>query len=216
MTQFEVGMVFNRDKATEIARRRYDRNALFYDWMEAPMERGGFSPWRHKLWSLVEGPDVLEVGVGTGKNFPYYPKDVRVTAIDFSPRMLDRARRKAEEAGIKVDLGEMDAQHLEFADGSFDTVLTTFVFCSVPDPVLGLKEIRRVTKPTGKVILLEHVRPLGMLGNVADAINPLVVRMMGANINRRTEDNIERSGLRIERVESLWRDIVKLIVARPQ
>ena len=75
--------------ATRVARARYDL-------LEAPMERERFSTWRQRLWAHVIGPRVLEVGVGTGKNFPYYPRDVQVTAIEFSPKMLDIARRKAE------------------------------------------------------------------------------------------------------------------------
>lgn len=203
----------NRDTAR--ARARYDRIARIYDLIESTIEGRQFSPWRRRLWAEVQGPSVLEVGVGTGKNLPYYPKGIQVTAVDFSPRMLERARRRAEREGIRVDLRLMDAQHLELPDDSFDSVVATFVFCSVPDPIQGLRELRRVSKSEGRVLLLEHVRPGGVAGNVADLLNPLVVRIMGANINRRTVENVRRAGLQIERVDDLWRDIVKLIVARP-
>ncbi len=204
-----------QDRRTAIARARYDRIARFYDMMEARVERSKMAGWREKVWAEVKGPRVLEVGVGTGKNMPYYPTGVEVTAIDFSPRMLERARRRAVVEGKQVDLRLMDVQHLEFADDTFDTALATCVFCSVPDPVQGLREMRRVTKPGGQILLLEHVRPGGLLGTAADIANPLVVRVMGANINRRTLDNVRQAGIAIERVEDLWRDIVKLIVARP-
>lgn len=204
------------DRETAAARARYDRIAAIYDLIEAPMERGKFARWREKLWAEVKGPRVLEVGVGTGKNFPYYPKDATVTAIDFSPRMLDRARLRAEREKIRVDLRLMDVQNLEFPDNTFDSVVATFVFCSVPDAIKGLQELRRVTKPDGKIFLLEHVRPRGLAGTLADLLNPLVVRLWGPNINRRTVENVRRAGLAIERVEDLWRDIVKLIVARPE
>ncbi len=204
-----------QDRRTAQARSRYDRIARFYDLMESLSETSRFAPWRKRLWAEVQGPRVLEVGVGTGKNIPYYPQGVAVTAIDFSPKMLDRAQRQAEKLGARVELRLMDAQHLEFPDDSFDTVVATFVFCSVPDPVQGLKELRRVAKPEGRILLLEHVRPGGVAGTAADLLNPVVVRMMGANINRCTVENVERAGLAIERVEKLWRDIVKLIVARP-
>ena len=200
---------------TARARARYDRIAALYDLMESPMESGRFSGWRERLWQQVKGPNVLEVGVGTGKNFPYYPEGARITAIDFSPKMLERARRKAEREGVQVDLRLMDVQHLEFPDDSFDSAVTSFVFCSVPDPIQGLRELRRVTKPEGRILLLEHVRPGGLAGTLADLLNPIVVRLSGANINRCTEENVRRAGLRIERVDPLWRDIVKLIVARP-
>ena len=124
-------------RKTAAARARYDRVAGIYDLVERPMERGQFSGWREQLWALARGPRILEVGVGTGKNFPYYPPGPEVTAIDFSPKMLARARRRATAEGHRVDLQLMDVQRLGFADSSFDSVLGSFVFCSVPDPVLG-------------------------------------------------------------------------------
>ena len=200
---------------TRATRRRYDRIARFYDVM------GGFGEqryrnWRERAWALVAGPEVLEVGVGTGKNIPYYPPDAHVTAIDVSAQMLSRARRRAEELAAHVTLREMDAQNLEFPDDFFDSGLGTFIFCSVPDAVLGLQELRRVVKPGGRVVLLEHVRALNpMLGTVMDVLDPLVARLMGPHINRETVANVRRAGLEVERVESLDRfGIFTLILAR--
>lgn len=204
-----------KDKATEAARKRYNRIAFAYDFMEGFAERWRFSKWRRMLWSKVDGRNILEVGVGTGKNFPYYPADAEITAIDFSEKMLARAPDKARNRGVKVCLLQMDVQKLEFADNTFDTVVATFVFCSVPDPILGLKEVERVLKPGGKLLLLEHVlaanRTLALLMNL---VNPVVVRLMGPNINRQTIDNVARSGLVIDRVTHLAAGIFNLIEAR--
>ncbi len=205
-----------QEQATARARARYDRIARVYDLVEASMERRRVSGWRQRLWAQVRGPRILEVGTGTGKNLPFYPAGADITAVDFSPKMLERARQRAVREGIRVDLRLMDIQRLEFPDDSFDSVVATFVFCSVPDPVLGLQGLRRVVKPEGRIHLLEHVRPKGVGGRAADLLNPLVVRVMGANINRCTLENVERAGLSIERVDDLWRDIVKLIVALPR
>jgi len=197
-------------------RRRYDRLASFYDLLEAPVERFRFASWRARLRDRIVGDQALEVGVGTGKNLPYYPRDVKVTAVDLSPPMLERARRRASVLGLEVELQEMDVQHLAFPDHIFDTVFATFVFCSVPDPVLGLREPRRVCKPDGRLLLLEHMRPDNpMLGLLFDMLNPMVVRMMGANINRRTMENIHRAGWRIRVEERLSSDIVWWIEAGP-
>ncbi len=197
-------------------RRRYDRLASFYDLLEAPVERLRFASWRARLRDRIVGDQALEVGVGTGKNLPYYPRDVKVTAVDLSPRMLERARRRASVLGLEVALREMDVQDLAFPDHIFDTVFATFVFCSVPDPVLGLRELRRVCKPDGRLLLLEHMRPGNpILGLLFDLLNPMVVRMMGANINRRTMENIRRAGWRIRVEERLSSDIVWWIEAEP-
>jgi len=117
---------------------------------------------------------------------------------------------------LQIDLQEMDIQHLEFADHAFDTVFATFVFCSVPDPVAGLRELRRVCKPDGKLLLLEHMRPANpVLGFIFDVFNPLIVRIIGANINRRTVENIRQAGWQITVQENLSGDIVKWIEAAP-
>ena len=172
---------------SEKVRQRYNRVAFFYDFFEAPIEWFRFKAWRYRLTGRISGKQALEIGVGTGKNLLFYPKGVNVTAIGFSHRMLARAQRKANKLNIKVDLKEMDVQHLDFPDHSFDTVFATFVFCSVPDPISGLQELKRVCKSDGKLLLLEHMRPgNATLGFIFDVLNPIIVRMMGANINRQT------------------------------
>jgi ubiquinone/menaquinone biosynthesis C-methylase UbiE len=201
------------DRATERIRMRYDRIAPLYDRMEAGAERR-FRPWRAALWQRVPAGRVLELGVGTGKNFPHYPADTRITAIDFAPRMLAQAQQRARRDNVAVTLLLADAQALPFPDASFDTVAATFVFCSVPDPLLGLREAHRVLVPGGQLLLLEHVlshKPV--LRALMRLMNPLVVRLYGANISRETVASVERAGFRIEYAENLALDIVKLIAA---
>lgn len=202
---------------TLVTQSRYDRVAPIYDLMESPMEAFLARDWRELIWSKVEGDKVLEVGVGTGKNISYHPKESQVTAIDISEGMLNRASRKAKRAGSEVELLRMDAQEMDFEDDLFETTIATFVFCSVPDPVKGLREINRVTEPDGQVLLLEHMRPETELpGRLFDLLNPITLRLLGVNINRRTVENVEKSGLEIEEVKHLTtRGIVKLIVASP-
>jgi len=196
---------------TEKVKRRYNRAAIVYDILESPMEIMALKKWRIDVMRELKGK-VLEVGVGTGKNIPYYPENIDITAIDFSDRMLKRARLKAEDLSKKVKFYNMDAEHMDFLDNTFDTVFTTCVFCSVPDPVKGLEEIKRVCKIDGKIIMIEHVRSeKKVLGLLMDLFNPLVVTSYGANINRRTVSNIEKAGFSSINITNLYSDIVKKI-----
>ena len=197
---------------TLLTQKRYDRQAAFFDLTEAPWELLAFKRLRRRLWGQVSGGRLLEVGAGTGKNFPYHPADARMLGLDISPRMLQRASRRARKLGREIDLVLGDAQRLPFRDGAFDAAVATFVFCSVPDPIAGLEEARRVLRTDGKVHLLEHVRARNPIaGWLMDRLNPIVVRMMGANINRQTLENVRRAGIAVEDVESRAFGIVKLI-----
>lgn len=202
------------DKATERARRAYDRAAHWYDLQEWLPERLAFRKWRRQLWDLIPDGLVLEVGVGTGKNLRYYREGHSVTAIDFSPKMLERARRNSLRGGVEVTLQLMDVQALEFPDSSFDSAMSTFVFCSVPDPVQGLGEVRRVLRPGGRIYLLEHVlshrQPARWL---MQRLNGIMRTIDGANINRDTVGNVELAGFDLVDIRDFWGDIVKLIVA---
>jgi len=191
--------------------KRYNRIAGLYDILEAPMEHM-FSKWRKELLKDARGK-TLEVGIGTGKNISHYPDGVELTGIDFSEKMMERARKRANNHP-RVKLLLMDAQNMSFEDNSFDTVVTSCVFCSVPDPLQSLKEIKRVCKTGGKILMLEHVRSdKKAVGKIMDFFNPIPLNIYGANINRRTYENLLKAGFKPEniRVENVWYDIMKLI-----
>lgn len=199
---------------TETIKKRYDRIAPWFDAVEGVMEKWMFRKWRQRLWNKVEAGKVLEVGVGTGKNFPYYPAGAEMTAIDFSAAMLTRAERKTAPHARPV-LRLMDVQQLDFPDNSFDTVVGTFVFCSVPQPLQGLQEVRRVLKPGGRLLLLEHVLSSRRVpAALMHFINPLIVALVGANINRNTVENVRLSGFAEVIADPASSDIIKLIEAR--
>lgn len=196
--------------STETIKKRYDRTSVFYDCMDWMIS----DKVRKQVVGMASGK-VLEVGVGTGKNLRFYPSDCEVTGIDFSPGMLKKARQRAK--GLKnVTLYEMDVQNLQFPDNFFDTIVATCVFCSVPDPIKGLIELRRVCKLNGRLLFLEHIRSSNrVLGALMDLFNPLAVGLIGANVNRRTLENMETAGLSLEKVDTVGMEILKLIVARP-
>lgn len=182
-----------------------------YDVLDRPMEMF-FSNFRKEMLAETTG-NTLEVGIGTGRNIPFYPKKVTLTGIDFSEKMVEIARRKVSN-NADIRILQMDAENMKFKDNSFDTVVTSCVFCSVPDPVQGLKEIRRVCKNGGKIMMLEHVRSEKKgLGELMDVFNFIPLHLYGANINRRTYINLIKAGFKPEQitVKNLWLDIVKLI-----
>jgi len=190
--------------------RRYERVAPLYDVYAAPMEWMGTGRRRRRLVSRARGR-VLEVGVGTGKNLEYYAGGVELTAVDVSPAMLARARRRAARLRSLATFAVADVAALPYPDGAFDTTVSTCVFCSVADPVAGLRELGRVTRVDGRILLLEHVRPEGRVsGWLADVATPITRRLFGFRANRRTEANVGAAGLRIVDVarDGIWRSIV--------
>lgn len=190
--------------------RRYDRMAWLYDIYNAPMEWMGTRRRRARLLARASGR-VLEVGVGTGRNLEHHPKTVTLSAIDISPLMLARARRRAGSLNRVVAFEVADVAALPYRDDTFDTTVATCVFCSVADPVEGLRELGRVTKPEGRILLLEHVRPRNrLLGWLADLATAVTRRLFGFRANRRTEENVATADLNIVEVrrEGVWREIV--------
>jgi ubiquinone/menaquinone biosynthesis C-methylase UbiE len=167
------------------------------------------------LWALVEPGSVLELGIGTGKSIPFYPPDREIVGIDISERMLERSRARARRLGARVRLELGDAQSLPFADESFDVVVATFLFCSVPDPRLALDETRRVLKPGGQLLLLEHVlaeRPV--LRQLMRWLDPIPFHLWGAHIDRDTVTTVRDAGFAEIMTTNLWGDVVKRIEAR--
>lgn len=199
---------------SEKTKHRYNRIAPYFDGLEGFLEGLFFRQWRKTLWQKVQGEHVLEVGVGTGKNFPYYPANSQITALDFSEKMLEQAEKKKQRQQVAVTLELMDVQSLCYADNSFDTVIASFVFCSVPQPTRGLQELYRVCKPGGQVLLLEHVlssKPI--VARMMQIMNPLINAIFGANINRKTVKSVQACGFEKVILDPSGSDMVKLIQA---
>ena len=169
-------------------------------------------PHKQRLFSKMHGATLM-VAAGTGNDFKYFRPDMHVVAIDISPGMLERAARKVVGYKGSIELREMDVCGLDFADATFDTVATAFTFCSVPRPVVGLRELHRVLKPGGQILMIEHVRSaIGPLGILMDLMTPLF-RRVGPELNRDTVGNVQKAGFRLRRVENVYLDVVKIIEA---
>jgi demethylmenaquinone methyltransferase/2-methoxy-6-polyprenyl-1,4-benzoquinol methylase len=193
---------------------KYDRIAPIYELIDLPLEF--FSrKWRKEALSNLRGK-VLEVGVGTGRNLKYYPAGCRIIGIDKSEGMLQKAKEKAEYMK-NITLYPMDAEQLEFPDNSFDYVVTTFALCTIPDPVKALKEMRRVLKPSGKLISIEHVHSdYPFIGLIEHLINPVTFFLLGDHATRHTVKNIEKAGFTIKETKKLaFKDVFRKIRAKP-
>jgi demethylmenaquinone methyltransferase/2-methoxy-6-polyprenyl-1,4-benzoquinol methylase len=193
---------------------KYDRIAPIYELIDLPLEF--FTrKWRKEALSNLSGK-ILEVGVGTGRNLKYYPAGCRVIGIDKSEGMLQRAKEKAEFMK-NITLYPMDAEHLDFPDNSFDYVVTTFALCTIPDPVKALKEMRRVLKPSGELISIEHVHSdYPFIDLIEHLINPVLFFLLGDHATRHTVKNIEKAGFTIKETKKLaFKDVFRKIRAKP-
>jgi phosphatidylethanolamine/phosphatidyl-N-methylethanolamine N-methyltransferase len=202
-----------RESAQQRPPRRavYDRLAARYDRLIAPLERRFLARLRTQtLRALPANSLLLEVGAGTGLNFPFYPQGARGVASELSREMLKVAC--AKERPLRVHLTQSCAEELPFADASFDAAFATLVFCSVASPQKAFQELRRVVRPGGTIALLEHVRPQGVLGFLFDALNVLTVALFDDHFNRRTVDEACRAGLQLVHVERRALGIVNIIV----
>ena len=192
---------------------RYQRIAPFYDLLDWPFEHSRYRPIRPLLFHGLSGR-LLDVGVGTGRNIPYYPPGATVVGIDISPKMLARAECRRTALRALVDLRRMDANRLDFPDDTFDAAIVTFVFCVLPDNEQAsvLRELARVVKPGGTIRLLEYVRPRGTLRHiVAKLWEPWMRWAYGAGFDRDTEDHIREVGLDIASARYVVPDLIKLI-----
>jgi ubiquinone/menaquinone biosynthesis C-methylase UbiE len=194
------------DTATQLKWDKASQNFDFFTW--ADDRRLG--PHKQRLFAKIRGATLM-VAAGTGNDFRFFPPEQSIIAIDISPRMLERAAAKAAHYPGTIELRQMDVTQLPFPENTFDTVVTVCTFCSVPKPVAGLRELYRVLKPGGQILMFEHVRSrIGPVGVFLDLMT-FFSRRMGPDLNRDTVGNVEKAGFRIRREENVYLDIVKII-----
>jgi ubiquinone/menaquinone biosynthesis C-methylase UbiE len=193
----------------------FDRIAAPYDRGMAPLEKWWLRQMRAELLPYARGR-VLEIGVGTGANLPFYPPVTCLTAIDESVDMLAVAARRTAVLGARVYLSQMNVESLAFPTGNFDTIVTSLVLCSVVNQRRALSELRRVLhRPGGRLLLLEHMRPrVRPLAWLVDLVNVPWYAFNGrCNLNRKTQHAIVSTGFQVERVESRLGGLLRLVVA---
>jgi ubiquinone/menaquinone biosynthesis C-methylase UbiE len=194
------------------ARRKWDRAARSFDFMTGIGADMRWGPYKRELFSHMRGR-VLFLALGTGLDIEFFPPGREITAIDISPRMLDKAAPRVAAYDGDIDAREMSVHDMPFEAGSFDQVYTSCTFCSVPRPVAGLQALRRILKPGGELRMFEHTGsrwfPMRQMLNV---MNPLA-RRGGPEVNRDTVANVEAAGFDVKTVDPVYLDVVKMITA---
>ena len=212
----KVGVRRTGPAAASGSHHRYERFAAFYDLFDLPFERGRYRPLRRLLFEGLEGR-ILDAGIGTGRNIPFYPGQAEVVGIDQSRAMLARARRRSETLGRTVELHEADVRRTAFPDRHFDAVVASFLFCVLdPDDQLpALRELGRVCRPGGEIRMLEYVYS-------EDPVRRLIMRLWapwvrfayGAAFDRHTERYVSDAGLEVSDARFVYHDMIRLIVVR--
>ncbi|GAA3827053.1 class I SAM-dependent methyltransferase [Streptomyces chiangmaiensis] len=195
-------------------RRYWDRHARSYDRQMSFFDRVLFGDSRRWICSQASGR-ALEIAIGTGLNLPFYPADVQLTGIEWSPAMLEIARRRAEQLGRTAELREADAQDLPFPDASFDTVVCTLSLCAIPDDRQAVAEMTRVLRPGGRLLLLDHVISSAWPVRALQRYLELVTLPLGGeHFRRRPLRHVQAAGLEIEQRDRFKLGIVERIAAR--
>ena len=206
------------DQRNEKVRRSWAKQASRYDKSIGFFERRVFGR-AHRLWACRRATGrVLEVAVGTGLNLPHYPGDVALTALDLSPEMLAIARARARELQREVDFHEGDAHNLPFAEGHFDTVVATYSLCNIPDPRRAVQEMKRVLRPGGTLVLVDHIRSdVRVVLWLQKLVEFFSARIEGEHMTRRPAEQVEAEGFDITERERLGAAgiVERLVAVRP-
>ena len=196
------------------ARRKWDAAAERFDLMAGYGPEKRWEPFKRELFSAMNGGRILFLAIGTGLDIPFWPSGQTITGIDISPKMLEVAQARADAYDGQLELAVADVHDLEYPDGHFDQIFTSCTFCSVPNPIDGLRALKRVLKPGGELFMFEHTGsrwfPFSVMMNVMTQFS----RRVGPDMNRKTDDNVRAAGFEVEKIDPVFLDVVKRIHAR--
>lgn len=196
-----------------VTKAKWDKASANFDVMAGYGPEKRWEPWKRRLFSKMGEGRILFLAIGTGLDVPFFPPGRRITGIDISDGMIEKARDRVAAYDGKIELQRMDVHEMPFEPGSFDQVFTSCTFCSVPRPVQGLEALHRVLKPGGELHMFEHTGssyfPFSLMMNL---MTPLT-RRFGPEMNRTTVENVKAAGFQLDKVEHVYLDVVKMISA---
>ena len=197
------------DKATQA---KWDKAAPTFDIMAGRGAEKRWQPFKKELFNQMDGR-ILFLALGTGLDIPTFPTDKTISAIDISPKMLEQAQPRIDAYEGEINAQVMDVHDLDFEDDTFDQVFTSCTFCSVPNPVEGLRSLRRVLKPGGDLLMFEHTGSRYYPFKLMMDLMTQLTRKIGPDMNRSTVSNVQAAGFQVREVDNLFLDVVKIIKA---
>ncbi len=197
-----------------LTQSKWDKAAANFDFMAAYGPEKRWEPFKRELFSEMGEGKVLFLALGTGLDIPFFPENRTVTAIDISPKMLEGAKDRIAAYSGTIETHVMDVHDMPFDDETFDQVFTSCTFCSVPKPVQGLEQLRRVLKPGGTLRMFEHTGSRYVPFRFMMDLMTQVSKRLGPDMNRKTVENVKAAGFELERVNHVFLDVVKQIYAR--
>jgi ubiquinone/menaquinone biosynthesis C-methylase UbiE len=195
-----------------VTQAKWDKLAPRFDTMASAGAERRWGPDKSALFAQMEGK-VLFLALGTGLDIPHFPKGLDITALDISPRMIEFAQERMAAYDGNIEAHVMDVHDMPFPDNTFDMVVTSCTFCSVPRPVEGLKALHRVLKPGGKLLMFEHTGSRWYPFRYMMNLMTLITRKLGPDMNRPTVANVRAAGFKISEVRNVFLDVVKTIKA---
>ena len=195
-----------------VTQAKWDKLAPRFDTISSPSPEKRCGPDPGALFALLEGRGPF-LALGTGLDTPHFPKGLNITALDISPRMIEFAQERMAAYDGTIEAHVMDVHDMPFADDTFDMVVTSCTFCSVPRPVEGLKALHRVRKPGGKLLMFEHTGSRWYPFRYMMTLMTLITRKLGPDMNRPTVANVRAAGFKISEVRNVFLDVVKTIKA---
>ncbi len=197
-----------------VTQKKWDRAAANFDLMAGYGPEKRWEPAKRALFSKMGDGKILFLALGTGLDIPFFPPGRRITAIDISSGMIEKARPRIDAYDGEIETQVMDVHEMPFDDGTFDQVFTSCTFCSVPNPVAGLEQLRRVLRPGGELHMFEHTGSRYFPFRVMMNAMTRITRRFGPDMNRTTVENVVAAGFTLENVDHVFLDVVKTISAR--